>query len=422
VATFFETDHRGWLWRGSSDGIYVADFEQAKQGVWLHLDIGDGLPARPASSQSFFEDSDGSVWYCADTSVIHFYPPDDLVHAKYAPSVFLSTFSDGGEAPRAVGLLSEIKSGTDLSVQAGSLQFDRRNALRLRYRLLPEQSVWRTARDFDLRLGKLRWGKHTLQVQAQLGTGPWSQTAEQSFIVLRPLWLTWPALAIFALTGGGALAGNRWLTRARKERARDFLPDLAEWRMLALSPEVQRLDGTMLDERFEVGRVLARGGFATVIEGRDLEQSGIPCAIKVFRRELMDKEWMAKRFQHEIRALAKIHHPNVVRIYGHGETPDGIPYLVMEFIKGRTLRESLEHGALPRSKVAEFLLQTGSALGEIHRHGICHRDLKPENLMLREASDPGEEIVLIDFSIAIVQDPDETLHGLSRAAGSRLRS
>jgi serine/threonine protein kinase len=69
-------------------------------------------------------------------------------------------------------------------------------------------------------------------------------------------------------------------------------------------------------------------------------------------------------------------------------------------------------------EVGSYLRQTGSALAEIHAHGICHRDLKPENLMIRSVAAPGQEVVLIDFSIAIVKDPDETLHGLSRAAGT----
>lgn len=196
------------------------------------------------------------------------------------------------------------------------------------------------------------------------------------------------------------------------------MPDLSEWRLAALSPELGQLDGTLLDHRFEVGRVLARGGFATVAAGRDMQEGGRPCAIKLFRQELMDKDWMARRFKQEVRALAKITHPNVVRIYSHGETPLGAAYLVMEFIDGSTLREVLEQGRIAPLLAASYLRQVGSALDAIHAHGICHRDLKPENLMVRRAAPWAEELVLIDFSIAIVKDPDQTLHGLSRAAGT----
>jgi serine/threonine protein kinase len=90
----------------------------------------------------------------------------------------------------------------------------------------------------------------------------------------------------------------------------------------------------------------------------------------------------------------------------------------MEWVEGETLREVLNRGKLDRRQVASYLRQTGCALEEIHARRICHRDLKPENLMIRRGREAGEDLVLIDFSIVIVQDPDETLHGLSRAAGT----
>jgi len=166
-----------------------------------------------------------------------------------------------------------------------------------------------------------------------------------------------------------------------------------------------------------VGRIMARGGFATVFEGRDLLEDK-PCAVKIFRHELTEKSWMGRRFQQEVMALKQIQHVNVVGIYGHGAAPGGAPYLAMELVEGETLREVLKETQLDRRRVASYLRQTGWALREIHARRICHRDLKPENLMIRRGGKPGEDLVLIDFSIAIVQDPDETLHGLSRAAGT----
>jgi eukaryotic-like serine/threonine-protein kinase len=90
----------------------------------------------------------------------------------------------------------------------------------------------------------------------------------------------------------------------------------------------------------------------------------------------------------------------------------------MEFIEGGTLRHLLEAGALSPERAGSFLRQAAGALAQIHARGIYHRDLKPENLMIRTGSLAGEELVLIDFSIAIVKEPDQTIHGLSRAAGT----
>jgi serine/threonine protein kinase len=90
----------------------------------------------------------------------------------------------------------------------------------------------------------------------------------------------------------------------------------------------------------------------------------------------------------------------------------------MELIEGGTLRDLLKMGPLTLGRTASLLRQAGDALAQIHARGIFHRDLKPENLMLREGAPPGEELVLIDFSIAILKEPDQTVHGLSRAAGT----
>ncbi len=310
--------------------------------------------------------------------------------------------------------VDEIESGADVTAHLGSLQMDRRSGMNFRYRVMPQQTGWVSGTGTDLGLGRLAWGDYTLEVQARLVEGPWSATASKSFRVLRPIWLSTPALLGLVVIGGLGATGGWQVRQRRKKRAQTALPGLADWRMAAVSPDMGSVKGLLLDERFELVRIAARGGFANVWEGHDRKQNNRLCAIKIFRHELVDKTWMEKRFQHEVSALSQINHPNVVRIYGHGKAPNGAPYLVMEFVRGQTLREILERGRLTRAQTASYLRQTASALAEIHAHAVCHRDLKPENLMIRASG----ELVLIDFSIAIVQDPDETIHGLSRAAGT----
>ena len=411
------TDHRGWIWR-VSDANYVAAPGGAENGKWLRLNEQDGLPPPPIPGFGFAAEDDGSIWLSTLNGVAHFSPPETFATDFPAPPVFIAGFSAGQGSSMLANATGNFSRNADLSAYVGSLQFDRRNALHIRYRLLPEQAAWTDTDNLDLYLGKLGWGGHELQVQAQLATGPWSAVESDSFTILKPLWFTWPALGGYVVLAGAVLAGGRRWRKKQVELERRAFPKVAEWRLAALSPELQHLDGALLDSRFEVGRILARGGFATVTEGRDLNQNGRRCAIKIFRQEVADKEWIARRFHQEVLALEQIHHPNVVRIFGSGTTAGGSFYLVMEYIEGETLRELLEIGRLAPERIARYLQQAGSALDQIHRYGICHRDLKPENLMIRTASAPEEELVLIDFSIAIVKDPDETLHGLSRAAGT----
>jgi serine/threonine protein kinase len=333
------------------------------------------------------------------------------------PQVFVSAFSWDNNPPRMAEAVAAVPHGSKITAHIGSLQFDRRNALRLRYRILPEQSAWRESHSLDLPLGKLSSGAHTLEVEGRVFTGPWSGTASRSFTVLRPIGLTWPWLAGYFLAAASLTAGGYLLHRRRQAEEAALLPDLAAWRMGALRPEVHELEGTLLDSRFDVGGLLARGGFANVLDGYDRDQKQ-RCAIKVFRGEVKDKAWIRRSFEQEVAALKKVGHPNVVSIYAHGAAPSGAPYLVMEFVEGRSLREVLEAGPLPPQRAARMVQQLASALDAIHAQEICHRDVKPENVIVRQEGSPEEQAVLIDFSIAIVKDADETLHGLSRAAGS----
>jgi tRNA A-37 threonylcarbamoyl transferase component Bud32/ligand-binding sensor domain-containing protein len=413
----FDADQRGWLWRGGNHGMSVSDPGQAELGRWIHFDQSDGLPGDDVNTGSFFDDKDGSLWWGADTNIIHYTPPPDLVHPRFAPQVFVSAFSWEGQAPRLADAVTALPHGAKVTAHIGSLQFDRRNNLRLRYRILPQQSAWRETRSLDLALGTLSAGAHTLEVQGRVFTGPWSGTASRSFTVLRPIGLTWPLLVGYFLVAGSLAAGGYLVHRRRQAEEAALLPDLAAWRMGALLPEVHELEGTLLDSRFEVSGLLARGGFANVFDGQDRGQHQ-RCAIKVFRGEVKDKAWIQRRFEQEVAALKKVRHPNVVTIYAHGMAPSGAPYLVMEFVEGRSLREILEAGPLPPQRTARLLRQLAGALDVIHALEICHRDVKPENVIVRKEGLAQEEAVLIDFSIAMVKDANETLHGLSRAAGS----
>ncbi|MDE1160636.1 MAG: serine/threonine-protein kinase [Acidobacteriaceae bacterium] len=416
---FIGIDHRGWLWRGTNiEDTYVADAAHAKAGLWIRLGIQDGIPVQGTGRGSFFADKDDSVWYSAGNNIVHFHPRDGFATDFSSPKVFLAGMSIGSRGPILAEANQHIPHGENLVAHIGSLQFDRRSALHLRYRLLPEQKAWQNTRGLDLPLGKPSTGNHTLQVQAQFATSSWSETIEDSFAVASPVWLSWPVLAGFCATLSiAAIPFVHW-RRKQRERAAKMLPDLAELRLEALSPEVHRLKGRLLNSRYEVGRILARGGFAAVVEGRDLNQSGSPCAIKIFRQELIEKEWMLRRFEQEVAALRRIHHPNVVAVLDSGIADGGLFYLVMELIDGATLRERLDAGSVAQGEIASLLRQIGNALAVIHANHICHRDLKPENFMLRRGVEPGHELVLIDFSIAIVKDPDETMFGLSRAAGT----
>ena len=411
-----DLDRAGRLWRGGDLGVYIADPGEAEAGTWLQIDQSDGLPVNDINSGSAFADDDGSMWWGADNDLAHVIQPADLVTPRFAPQVFVSAFTWDG-TPRLADGIDALPRGSNITAHIGSLQFDRRNALRLRYRLLPAQTAWRETSSFDLPLGKLGAGRHTLEVQGRVFTGPWSSSVIRSWNVPLPMWLAWPMVTAYFLAATLVPAAlYRWRRRRQAEEA-EILPDLAAWRLGALLPDVHDVTGTVLDSRFEVGALLARGGFANVFAGFDRQRTR-PCAVKIFRSEMKGSATILRTFEQEVAALQKVCHSNVVSIYARGVAPSGSPYLVMEFIEGRNLREVLDAGPIAPERCARFLRDLAGALDCIHAQGICHRDVKPENVMIRDEGSPRESAVLIDFSIAIVKDANETLHGLSRAAGS----
>ncbi len=164
---------------------------------------------------------------------------------------------------------------------------------------------------------------------------------------------------------------------------------------------------------------LGQGGMGEVFRGFD-ETLNRVVAIKVMRPGTQNAATAVKRFLREARAASALNHPNIVTIYEIGETPDGEPYIVQEFIDGRTLRSMLETPiALPQ--IIEIGSQVAKALDAAHTVGIVHRDIKPENIMVRT---DGYAKVL-DFGLARMtdhssSDNDATESVLNTAAGTML--
>jgi serine/threonine-protein kinase len=155
------------------------------------------------------------------------------------------------------------------------------------------------------------------------------------------------------------------------------------------------LVGLVLDGRYRVGSRLARGGMATVYEAHD-SRLDRTIALKVMHASLADDEEFVSRFIREAHSAARLSHPNVVAVYDQG-ADQGIVFLAMELVRGRTLRDLMrEQGNLSPRQSLEVLEPVLAALGAAHAAGIVHRDVKPENVLL---SDDGR-IKVADFGLA----------------------
>ncbi len=157
--------------------------------------------------------------------------------------------------------------------------------------------------------------------------------------------------------------------------------------------------GMVLAGRYEIEDVLAEGGMATVYVARHRVVNRA-CAIKILSSSLVKNRVVQERFRREAKATQKLTHPNIVEILDHGETDDGLPYLVMELLKGETLAELIARGPMKLEQAMPVALQIGRALARAHDFGVIHRDLKPENVFLCEREGSALVAKLLDFGIA----------------------
>ncbi len=145
---------------------------------------------------------------------------------------------------------------------------------------------------------------------------------------------------------------------------------------------------------YEVLSELGSGGMGEVYKARDLKL-GREVAIKVLPQEMASDSQRLRRFEQDARAASALNHPNIVTIYEIGEH-EGTPYIAMEYVKGKTLREILAEGPLPNDKLIRYATQMAEGLAKAHQAGIVHRDLKPENIVI---SVDGY-VKILDFGLA----------------------
>ncbi len=143
----------------------------------------------------------------------------------------------------------------------------------------------------------------------------------------------------------------------------------------------EALIGRVLNDRYLIGKRIARGGMASVFWATD-QRLDRPVAIKVMHHGLGDDRQFTERFHREAKSAAKLNHPNVVSVFDQGMDGD-VTYLVMEYVPGRTLRDIMrEESPMPPYRALELLEQILIALSAAHAAHIIHRDVKPENVLI----------------------------------------
>jgi tetratricopeptide (TPR) repeat protein len=153
---------------------------------------------------------------------------------------------------------------------------------------------------------------------------------------------------------------------------------------------------------YRLGEPLASGGMGQIFRADAVDGSGRTAAVKVLHGLSPQADEQA-RFEREARAALKLRHPNIVEAWEFGRAPDGTPFLVMELLRGQTLRARIDRrGPLDAGEVVRVGRGAGAALAYAHREGVVHRDLKPENVFLQETDGNGWTVKLLDFGLALL--------------------
>ncbi len=180
-----------------------------------------------------------------------------------------------------------------------------------------------------------------------------------------------------------------------------------------LHADLDGLVGTVIHDRYRVEALLGVGGMGAVFRAHHLGLRR-DVALKVLHPEIGRDEAVSKRFDREATSASRLDHPNCVRVTDFGTTENGTKYLVMEFLAGHELKDSLGK-ALPPAEAVRIAIQIFQGLEHAHHFGVVHRDLKPENIYVTTDFRGHEVVKIVDFGIAKLIDEQGAQEKLTRA-------
>ena len=175
---------------------------------------------------------------------------------------------------------------------------------------------------------------------------------------------------------------------------------MSEPSLQSTPPDADVDETPLLADRYQLQELMGEGGMGKVFEAEHVLMKK-KVAIKVLRRELTENDEIVARFHREAQAAAALDHPNVCQATDFGQNDEGAFFLVMEYLEGETLQNTIEiYGRLSTERALHVARQVAAALAEAHKQGIVHRDLKPENIMLVDRRGDPNTVKIMDFGIA----------------------
>jgi serine/threonine-protein kinase len=160
----------------------------------------------------------------------------------------------------------------------------------------------------------------------------------------------------------------------------------------------------ILNGQFQILQKIGSGGMGSVYKALQPAMNRM-VAVKILHPKLANRKDLVSRFRREARAMSHLTHPNTVKVYLYGELEDGSLYIVMEYLEGKNLNQTVRgEGPMPIERGLPILIQACNALEEAHRAGIIHRDLKPENIFITHMGGMKDYAKVLDFGLAKVTE------------------
>jgi len=181
-------------------------------------------------------------------------------------------------------------------------------------------------------------------------------------------------------------------------------PTVTDTARAAATVETDPMVGTVLGDRYRIGKRLGEGGMGMVYTGEHILMKK-QVAIKLLHQDLGLVDDAVKRFEREAQSASRLSHPGIVGVTDFGRTENGVLYLVMEYVAGRALADVIRGRAVPLERALHLTRLILRGLAHAHDAGIVHRDLKPANIMVIERPGASDTVKILDFGIAKMTDP-----------------
>ena len=387
--SFLKPDRRGWIWRGTRQGIAVTNGDEIDPRDWMFIETG-GEPA----PHGFYEDKDWSLWVSGTAGISHIRVDLSWFMDSSGSTGLSRVVADGRTIPLESLVINPPPK--ELRLQLSALNSPSYRKPVVLYRLEPGAGKWQTAVDGLVVLRNLPAGKYVLRTKM---AGPGSEAKYEFRLGSSPWSKLWWGLLLFPLAGLGLFLARERLVEAW-ERWRGYAGTKLGHEIEPIPSTNRR--GEYFRDRYQLMALISRQSGCEVYRAVD-ETSGAPVAIKIFEPRAGATAEQEQAREKEFAVLLVGPHPVIAAASHAAVEPGKGAFLVMPWLEGKSLRQAMASEAWSPERLANLLLNLGEGLAALHRAGVVHGNVRPENVLLRPDGAP----VLLGLGASKIGPPGE---------------